>query len=137
MSTILQLTDTQRKIYDHLCRELQNGSYNVKVPRGFPKDSAINFVKLALDDNPELINVDNCRVYFTSSLMASGISLSPVFKGADALNAKKRFDEESEKILKSIIKRINGKRNKKLQDLSRKEIDLKYHERLRCNRYRF
>jgi hypothetical protein len=83
---------------------LQRGSYNVKVPRGFPKDSAISFVKLALGDNPELINVDNCQVYVTSSLIGSGISLSPVFKGADALNAKKRFDEESEKILKSIIK---------------------------------
>ena len=50
------------------------------------------------------------------------------FKDKDILNACFKDLKDNIEPNEVNIKRINGKRHKKLQNLSRKELDLKYHE---------
>jgi len=104
MSTILQLSSGQQSLYDLLYREVSKGSYNIKLPLSFPKNSVNLFVKLVLGDHPELINYDNCCVYFGSLGLFNSLKLQPVFSQRDARMAQQRFDEETQTILRSIIK---------------------------------
>lgn len=104
MSTILQLSGGQMGLYDLLYREMSRGSYNIKLPLSFPKNSVNLFVKLVLGDHPELMNFDNCSVYFANLGLFYSLKLQPVFSQKEARLAQQRFDNETQRILHEIIK---------------------------------
>lgn len=104
MNMILQLTSGQKGLYDLLYKEMSKGSYNIKLPLSFPKKSVNLFVKLVLGDHPELINFDNCCVYFGSLGLFNILKLQPIFSQREFRMAQQRFEEETDRILRSIIK---------------------------------
>ncbi len=104
MNMILQLTSGQKSLYDLLYKEMSKGSYSIKLPLSFPKNSVNLFVKLVLGDHPDLINFDNCCVYFGSLGLFNILRLQPVFNQREIRMAQQRFDEETNRILKNIIK---------------------------------
>ena len=109
----------------------------------------VPFKDFVLIDTPGLVDSYNILNYISEDnikKISSHSTIKPktyqIRKGAGLiLNDFLRIDYvEGEKNSFTIfvsndikIKRINGKRNKKLQDLSRKEIDLKYHEDIVIN----
>ena len=101
---ILRLSDTQKRIYDFLYSEMVKGHYTITLPRDFPKNSINIIVKLVLGDHPELINFDNCCVYFGRYANATSLSLQPVFSDQEFPAAQKRFDSEVQRILRQVIK---------------------------------
>lgn len=104
MRMILQLTTGQKSLYYLLHKEMSRGNYNIKLPLSFPKKSVNLFVKLVLGDHPELINFDNCCVYFGNLGMFNVLRLQPVFNRRETRAAQQHFNEETEHILRSIIK---------------------------------
>lgn len=104
MSMILNLTSGQRSLYYLLYKEMSRGSYNMKLPLSFPKNSVNLIVKLVLGDHPELINFDNCCVYFACLGLFNSLKLQPVFSAREAKNAQLRFDDETQKIIRTFIK---------------------------------
>lgn len=104
MNTILQLSNGQKSLYDTIYKEICRDSYNIKLPLSFPKNSVNILVKLILGDHPELINIDNCCVYFSCAGLFNILKLQPVFKKSEYIKAKNLFDTEVNRILSSIIK---------------------------------
>ena len=104
MNTILNLTSGQKSLYDTIYKELSRDNYNVKLPLSFPKNSVNILVKLVLGDHPELINVDNCCVYFACAGLFNVLKLQPIFKKSEYIKAKELFDSEVNRILSRIIK---------------------------------
>lgn len=104
MNTILQLSKSQKKFYELFYKEMSQGSYIIKLPLSFPKHEALLLVKLILGEHPELINYDNCCVFFENIGFVSVLRLQPIFHKNEILNAQRRFDSELKNILKCIIK---------------------------------
>lgn len=104
MIMILQLSGEQKKLYDLLYAEMSRENYSIKLPLSFPKNSVNLIVKLVLGDHPELINFDNCCVYFSNLGLFNLLKLQPVFNQNEVRLAQKRFDDETQRILQSIIK---------------------------------
>lgn len=90
---ILRLTSVQKSLYDLLYREISKGNYNIPLPLHFPKKSANLLVKLVLGDHPELINFDNCCVYFENIGELKFLRLQPIFSPEELQVAQWRFDE--------------------------------------------
>lgn len=101
---MLQLSSGQKRVYDLLYSEMSKGSYTIKLPLSFPKNSINIIVKLVLGDHPELINYDNCCVYFASLGSLTTIKLQPIFHVRESRSAQIRFEEEVQRILQQIIK---------------------------------
>ena len=101
---MLQLSAGQKRLYDTLYREMSKGGYTIKLPLSFPKNSINILVKLVLGDHPELINYDNCCVYFVSLGPLNAVRLQPVFNARELRSAQIRFEEEVQRILQAVIK---------------------------------
>lgn len=101
---ILQLTNGQKSVYNLLYREISKGNYNIQLPLYFPKNSSNLFVKLVLGDHPELINIDNCCVYFVKNNGLNYLRVQPIFSPEKLQVAQWRFDEAVNSILAQIIK---------------------------------
>lgn len=101
---ILRLTSAQKSLYDLLYREISKGNYNIQLPLHFPKKSANLLVKLVLGDHPELINFDNCCVYFENIGELKFLKLQPIFDLEELRVAQHHFNKEISSILTRIIK---------------------------------
>lgn len=101
---MLKLSAGQKRLYDTLYREMSTGGYTIKLPLSFPKNSINILVKLVLGDHPELINYDNCCVYFVNRGSLSAVRLQPIFNARELRSAQMRFEEEQQRILQQIIK---------------------------------
>lgn len=104
MNTILQLTDGQKKIYDLLYMEMSKGNYRIRISSAFPKESVSLIVKLVLGDHPWLINFDNCNISLENRGVYNLLTLKPIFNPCDLQEAINCFEQETKKIIKSIIK---------------------------------
>lgn len=101
---ILQLSSGQKRLYDLFYNEMSNGNYIIKLPLSFPKNIINLMVKLVLGDHPELINYDNCCVYFVGIGQFNAIKLRPVFNHSCLPVSQRLFEEETQQILQAIIK---------------------------------
>lgn len=104
MNTILQLSDGQKKIYDLLYMEMSKGNYRIRISSTFPKESVSLIVKLVLGDHPWLINFDNCSISLGNRGVYNLLTLKPIFNPCDLQEATNCFEQETKKIIKSIIK---------------------------------
>lgn len=107
MQTILQLSGEQLRLYELLCRELCKGSYKIGLPLSFPMhNSALvsQMVKLALGDHPELIRYNNCQISIEGLMGFGALRLQPAFDPREAPAAQARFEAETRRILREVIR---------------------------------
>ena len=102
MGVDLRLSKDQTKLYDLIADVTARGEYSFQVPFAVKKTGLTEFVKIALGDYPERINYNNTVISYGVRGFKSQIMLHEVFGRGQLSAAKRRFDEETQNILRRI-----------------------------------
>ncbi len=98
--SVLALNFKQQKLYDLFLAGLQNEKHSISLPPFSDFSEALDILKLVIGDYPEFFYYDNCSV----SMLGNQMHIKKLYGPIEQIGKIKRFKEESEKIVFSIIK---------------------------------